>query len=134
MPSFEWLVLLLLIFVLVPFVLTVRRSKATDSPWFWAYYFGLFALVALSLAAPKYALRQAEIERQFQGRQRGAQISAGEEPDFALSTPEDTIITLTPLYIGLGAATVVAWAVYWYTSRASFSAASASLPAKSDPL
>ncbi len=108
---------LLVVFAGIPFVLTLRNSKATDSPWFWAYLFGMFALVALSFAGPKFRARQAQLEQQFQGHERAAQIRSGQEPSVELSTPDNTIITLWPLYAGLSAATVIAWVVYWRTSR-----------------
>lgn len=108
---------LLVLFAGVPFLLTLRNSAVTESPWFWAYLFGMFALVALSFAGPKFAARQAQLEQQFQGRERAMQIRSGEEPNIELSTPEETIITLWPLYAGLSAATVIAWVVFWITRR-----------------
>ena len=108
---------LLVLFAGVPFLLTLRNSAVTESPWFWGYLFGMFALVALSFAGPKFAARQAQLEQQFQGRERAMQIRNGEEPDIELSTPDETIITLWPLYVGLSAATVIAWGVFWWTRR-----------------
>lgn len=108
---------LLVLFAGVPFLLTLRNSAVTESPWFWAYLFGMFALVALSFAGPKFAARQAQLEQQFQGRERALQIRGGEEPSIDLSTPENTIVTLWPLHAGLSAATVIAWVVYWRTRR-----------------
>jgi hypothetical protein len=108
---------LLVIFAGVPFLLTLRNSAVTESPWFWGYMFGMFALVALSFAGPKFAARQSQLEQQFQGHERAQQIRSGDEPDIALSTPDNTIITLWPLYTGLSAATVIAWAVFWWTRR-----------------
>jgi len=108
---------LLVLFAGVPFLLTLRSSTVTESAWFWAYLFGMFALVALSFAGPKFAVRQAQLEQQFQGRERAMQIRNGEEPDIELSTPEHTIITLWPLYAGLSTATVMAWGVFWWTRR-----------------
>ncbi len=106
---------LLLLFAGVPFLLTLRNSAVTESAWFWGYLFGMFALVALSIAGPKFAARQAQLEQQFQGRERALQIRSGEEPSMELSTPENTIITLWPLYAGLSAARVFAWVVFWRT-------------------
>jgi hypothetical protein len=77
----------------------------------------MFALVALSFAGPKFAARQSQLEQQFQGHERAQPIRSGDEPDIALSTPDNTIITLWPLYTGLSAATVIAWAVFWWTRR-----------------
>jgi hypothetical protein len=118
--TFSYAILLLPLLVLfagVPFVLTLRNSAVTESPWFWGYLFGMFALVALSFAGPKFAARQAQLEQQFQGRERALQIREGEEPNMELSTPENTIIKLWPLYAGLSATTVIAWVVFWWTRR-----------------
>ncbi len=43
-----------------------------DSPWFWALAFSSMALVATALVAPKYAVRQQQIEGRFLGRQQAA--------------------------------------------------------------
>src|SRR5438876_8971100 len=85
----------------------------TDSPWFWVYLFTTAALIALALIGPKFAARQAQIEREFQGRQRAAQNTHGQEPSGVLSTAERTLITLRPLFFGLAAITTVAWIVFW---------------------
>ena len=89
----------------------------TDSPWFWAYLFGTAALVALALAGPKFGPRQAQIEREYQGRTRAAQNLSGIEPDLEMSTAERTLITLRPLFLGLAGLTSVAWIVFWWTRR-----------------
>ena len=91
----------------------------TDSPWFWAYLFGTAALIALALAGGKYGPRQAQIEREFQGRQRAAQNVSGQEPDVALSTARRTLVTLRPLFIALAAITTGAWLVFWRQRRRS---------------
>src|SRR4051812_26772560 len=85
----------------------------TDSPWFWAYLFATSALIALALMGPKYAARQAQIEREFQGRQRAAQSAGGEHPSGGLSSAEKTLITLRPLFLGMAAITIVAWFLFW---------------------
>jgi hypothetical protein len=89
----------------------------TDSPWFWAYLFGTAALIALALAGPKFGPRQAQIEREYQGRTRAAQNLNGIEPSLQMSTAERTLVTLRPLFLGLAALTSVAWIVFWWTRR-----------------
>ncbi len=89
----------------------------SDSPWFWAYLFGTAALIALALAGPKFGPRQAQIEREYQGRTRAAQNLNGVEPNLEMSTAERTLITLRPLFLGLAALTSVAWIVFWWTRR-----------------
>src|SRR6187397_3127970 len=89
----------------------------TDSPWFWAYLFGTAALIALALAGAKYGQRQAQIEREFQGRQRAAQNLNGQEPDVALSSAQATLVSLRPLFLALAGITVIAWIVFWRQHR-----------------
>ena len=84
-----------------------------DSPWFWAYLFTTAALIGLALIGPKYAERQAHIEREFQGRQRAAEHLNQREPSVGLSRTGQTLITLQPLFFALAAITMVAWIVFW---------------------
>ena len=90
----------------------------TDSPWFWAYLFGTAALIALALAGPKFGPRQAQIEREFQGRQRAAQNLNGQAPSVELSSASRTVINLRPLFLALAAITVIAWIFFWRTHLA----------------
>jgi hypothetical protein len=90
---------------------------ASDSPWFWVYLFGTAALVALAIINPKFNSRQAQIEREYQGRTRAAQNLNGVEPNIEMSDPGRTIIGLRPLFIGLAVATVVGWIIFWCTQR-----------------
>jgi hypothetical protein len=108
---------LLVLFAAVPFVLTLRKSAMAESPWFWAYFFGMFALVALSFAGPKFRARQGQLEKQYQGRQQTLLQQNGQELERDAADSESTIVTLWPLYAGLSAATVIAWVVYWRTSH-----------------
>jgi hypothetical protein len=89
------------------------RRPISDSPWFWAYLFSTAALIALALISPKFAQRQAHIEREFQGRQRAAESLNNREPSVAMSRASETLITLTPLFFALAAITMVAWIVFW---------------------
>jgi hypothetical protein len=92
-------------------------SPITDSPWFWAYLFGTAALVALALAGGKYGPRQAQIEREFQGRQRAAQNIHGQEPDVDMSTAQRTVVSLQPLFLVLAVITAGAWLIFWRQHR-----------------
>jgi hypothetical protein len=94
------------------------KPAITDSPWFWAYLFGVAALVALALAGPKYGPRQAQIEREYQGRTRAAQNLNGVEPDLEMSTAERTLVTLRPLFMILAVLTMVGWGLFWWQWRA----------------
>jgi len=93
--------------------MTLASRTVADSPWFWAYLFAIAALIALTLIGPKFAARQAQIERDFQGPQRTAQQSQGQQPTGQLSTGEQTVLTLRPLFLGLTAITVIAWITFW---------------------
>lgn len=83
--------------------------KLTDSPWFWGYLFAMCAMIALFLMLPKYGPMQARIERSGQGRMRAAQNLNNYDPDVELSTSDNTEITLTPLFIGMGILSAAAW-------------------------
>jgi hypothetical protein len=90
----------------------------TDSPWFWAFLFSTVALIALAVIAPKFAQRQAHIEREFQGRQRAAENLNNREPSVGLSRAGQTLITLQPLFFVLAGITMAAWIVFWRKHRA----------------
>ena len=67
--------------------------RATDSPWFWGCLFSVMALVGMALIAPKYAIRQRQIEGRFLGRQQAhierTRRAAGLEPVDLAETAED---------------------------------------------
>ena len=58
--------------------------RLTDNPWFWALLFAVVSLVGIGLIAPKFDVRQRQIEGRFLGRQQAAderaRRSAGLEP------------------------------------------------------
>jgi cell division protein FtsL len=91
-----------------------RRKSILESPWYWLYAFCTVALAALVLMTPKFAERQAQIERQAQGRERAAQQRAGKTPSTPMSTAAATIVTLRPLMLLLAAVLAAAWAVLWW--------------------
>ncbi len=105
-----------------------ERSSITDSPWFWVLLFALVALVLLAAMSRKYDLRQANIERNYQARERVAEkITAENNPaDVArindlearrpYAAPGDRLIKLWPLAILLGLISVVA-AIMLYRGR-----------------
>ncbi len=96
---------------------TSDRPSITESPWYWVYLFCAAGAVALLLAGPKFASRQAQIERNYEARQRAAQHVAGREFDDANVAPvtndSSTRITLWPLYAILGAVLSIAWFKLW---------------------
>ena len=51
---------------------THEPFRITDSPWFWALAFSLMALVGIGLIAPKFDVRQRQVEGRFLGRQQAA--------------------------------------------------------------
>ena len=85
----------------------------TDSPWFWVSLFAVAALIGLAAISSKYAKRQAQIEREFQGRQRAAQNVQGQSPNVPLSTADETMIPLWPLVLGLAALIPIAWFILY---------------------
>lgn len=91
----------------------MSRPPLSDSPWFWAYLFATAAIVGLALINPKFERRQAQIERQYQGRSRAEQIKKGQEPNVELSTPGDTRWNLRPLYGTLAVVAIGGWILVW---------------------
>jgi hypothetical protein len=102
----------------------------TDSPWFWAMVYSAVPLVALALLSGKYAARQSQLERQYQGRQRMADGAASETAPAEtnalagdaeaesrpFSSPDDTLISLIPL-VAIFALCAIGSAVMLYRER-----------------
>ncbi len=67
------------------------RTPVTDSPWFWLALFLVGALCALGVVAPKYAYRQARLERmndtREQIRRRLAESPEDQPANDALDAP-----------------------------------------------
>jgi len=90
------------------------RTPLTDSPWYWLYVFATAGLIALVIIGPKFSARQAQMERNYQGRQRANEHRVGLTPDTPLSTSEHTYIRLWPLYVMLFALLAVGWIGVWW--------------------
>ena len=90
-----------------------RQPALSDSPWFWTYLFCTAALVGLALAAPKYARRQTQLERQFLARQEGGQAVMGVDGPVSPSSEDNVIIPLGPLFVVCGVILAVAWFRLW---------------------
>lgn len=52
---------------------STQPYRLTDSPWFWAIVFSLMALAGIGLIAPKFDVRQRQIEGRYLGRQKAAE-------------------------------------------------------------
>jgi hypothetical protein len=101
---------------------TAKRSvnkspPITDSVWFWVLLYSFVPLIGLALLNAQYAKRQSRLERQFQGHMAAAERNetqaakdqpaaesgampapaAGDAREY--SSPENTIIPLTPLVL-----------------------------------
>jgi hypothetical protein len=102
-----------------------HQSPITDSPWFWALAFSLMALVALLALSGKYSRRQANIERNYQARERVAEKVTAEnnpagakriddaEAQRAYASPGDKLIPIWPLAALLGLISIVAAAMLY---------------------
>ena len=100
-----------------------RCTPLWDSAWFRALLFSGTALLALELVSFKYGPRQAQLERQHQGRQfalaDGAQGRVAGQgrpvPDFRYSTSESPEIGLRPLWGAAWAGLLVAASGMFYS-------------------
>jgi hypothetical protein len=107
---------------------TEQQSGITDSAWFWVLIFSLMGLVAIFAMHGKYGRRQANIERNYQARERVAEKVAAEnnptEPDRMdnlevrrdFATPNNQLVPLWPLALLLALVGVVA-AIMLYRAR-----------------
>lgn len=81
-----------------------KPPAITDSPWFWVMLFSTASLVALALIAPKYSMRQRQLEMQYQAREETLRRNvesdhpADDAPTIAPPAPGDLIIPLGPLF------------------------------------
>ncbi len=86
-----------------------NSNPLAESIWFWMVCFSAFGLLALTAIGPKYARRQAQIERQYQARGQVHRDVAEGRPLGEMagrdivrySTDDDTLISLRPLRIAL---------------------------------
>ena len=97
------------------------RPPITDSAWFWVLVFSLMALGALAAMSGKYGRRQANIERQYQARERVAAGDRGpaandDEQRRSFAMPGQTLVPLWPLAFLLAAVAAIA-ATMLYRSR-----------------
>lgn len=66
------------------------RGNLADSPWFWFALFGLMALAALLVVSPKFAKRQSQLERNYEGRRDAWQQRVRQADRAAAPKPADT--------------------------------------------
>ena len=94
---------------------STQPYRLTDSPWFWALLFSIMALAGIGLIAPKFDVRQRQIEGRYLGREKAAEErarrSAGLDPvDLAAEAVErevaapGRIVPLWTLAVAAGAA------------------------------
>ena len=86
-----------------------ESPSITQSPWYWAYVFCTGGLIALVVMGPRYAQRQAQIEKKGQARQQAAQVASGQADVDSPAASETLTIVLWPLFVVLGAGLALAW-------------------------
>ena len=97
----------------------MAQAPLTDSPWFWLLLFALVGIGALAAISGKYGRRQANIERQYQARERITQGDSTSGDTSATqdtvapsrrpySMPGETLIPLWPLAVTLGVVSLFA--------------------------
>jgi hypothetical protein len=103
-------------------------TRLPDSPWFWGLLFSLMALAGIGLIAPKFDVRQRQVEGRFLGRQAAAdertRRSAGLEPVDLADSARDReqaqpgrIVPLWTLAVGAAAAAAACGAMLWRERR-----------------
>ncbi len=109
---------------------TDSRPGLADSPWFWGLLFAVMALAGGLLIAPKFDVRQRQVEGRFLGRQAAAiereRRAAGLEPvDLAAEARDrdevqaERIVPLWTLMTAAAAAAVGCGAMLWRERRGS---------------
>ncbi|MFN9370107.1 MAG: hypothetical protein ACK6CT_15305, partial [Planctomycetia bacterium] len=101
------------------------RGPLTDSPWFWALVFTLTALVAIGLIAPKFVVRQRQVEGRYLGRQaladERARRAAGLPPvDLAEQARDRELVQqerIVPLWTRASGAALAAAGAAWMLWR-----------------
>jgi hypothetical protein len=99
-----------------------------DSPWFWGLLFSLMALAGIGLIAPKFDIRQRQVEGRFLGRQAAAderaRRAAGFEPVDLADSARDRdeaqpgrIVPLWTLALGAAAAAAACGSMLWRERR-----------------
>jgi hypothetical protein len=103
-----------------------KRPPITDSAWYWVLTFSLVSSAALAAMSFKYDRRQANIERNYQARERVAErITAENNSDDGLridnletrrryAAPGERLIPLWPLSVLFAIiSSVAAVVLYW---------------------
>jgi hypothetical protein len=85
-----------------------ERLPITDSPWYWVLLFSVVSLGAIAAIQVKYGRRQANLERQYQARERVQDDATADPTRREYSTPDATLIPLWPLAVLLGGVAMLA--------------------------
>ncbi len=107
-------------------------TRLIDSPWLWCLLFSVMAFVGTAIIGPKFALRQGQLERRYQGQARAAiereRRRAGLAPvdladaahapaDLSQASAAERIIPLWTLATAAGTAAVGSAAMLWRERR-----------------
>lgn len=105
--------------------------RLTDSPWFWGLMFAVMAFAGIGLIAPKFDIRQRQVEGRYLGRDAAAQErarrSAGLDPVDLADSARDRdeaqrgrIVPLWTLAVGSAAAAAACGFMLWRERRGPF--------------
>ena len=108
----------------MPDPVQLEPCRLTDSPWFWGLAFSVMALAGIGLIAPKFDVRQRQVEGRFLGRDAAARErvrrSAGLEPVDLAEAARDReeaqpgrIVPLWTLALASAAAATACGAMLW---------------------
>ena len=88
-----------------------EKLPITDSPWLWVLMFSVVGLGAIAAIHVKYGQRQANLERQYQARERVGESESAVADRRGYATSDANLVPLWPLVIVLSGVAALAAAM-----------------------